>query len=101
MNAGQEDISALGLFLGILLWYTIAFYVFGLAKLFPESLQYPFLSGAALLSTVYWTGFLAVGLWRRCSVWVGSWQLANTGFAEGNSGDDARGVWRSRRYKRS
>jgi hypothetical protein len=74
MNSGQEDIPAIGLYLGILFWYAIAFYVFGLAKLFPESLQYPFLSGVALISIVYWTGFLAVSLWRRCSVWVGSWQ---------------------------
>jgi hypothetical protein len=74
MNSGQEDIPGIGLYLGILFWYAIAFYVFGLAKLFPEILRYPFLSGVALISIVYWTGFLAVSLWQRCSVWVGSWQ---------------------------
>lgn len=83
MNWGQEDTPALGLFLGILVWYAIAFYIFGLAKLVPQSLQYPFVSGIALISIVYWTGFLAVSLWRRCSVWVGSWQACEHGVRGG------------------
>lgn len=83
MNWGQGDIPALETFLIILFYYTISFYVFGLAKLFPETFQYPFLSGIALLSIVYWTGFLAVGLWLRCSVWVGSWQTCEHGVRGG------------------
>ena len=66
MNSGQEDNLALGWFLSVLVWYAAIFYVFGLARIFPESLQYPFLSSVALISIVYWMGFLAVSLWRRC-----------------------------------
>ena len=83
MNSGQKDNPALGLFLGILFWYAIAFYIFGLAKLVPERLPYPFVSGIALISSVYWTGFLAVSLWRRWSVWVGSWQACEHGVRGG------------------
>ena len=83
MNSGPEENLVLGWFLSILVWYAIAFYILGLAKLVPERLQYPFVSGIALISIVYWTGFLAVSLWRRCSVWVGSWQACEHGVRGG------------------
>jgi HJR/Mrr/RecB family endonuclease len=83
MNSGQGDNPALGLFLGILFWYAIAFYILGLAKIFPESLPYPFLSSVALISIVYWTGFLVVSLWRRSTVWVGTWQACEHGVRGG------------------
>jgi hypothetical protein len=82
MKSYGEDGPALW-FLYLLCWYTVAFDVFGLAKILPEGLEYPFLSSVALLSTVYWTGFLAVGLWRRWSVWVGSWQACEHGVSGG------------------
>ena len=83
MNSGQEDNLALGWFLSVLVWYAAIFYVFGLARIFPESLQYPFLSSVALISIVYWMGFLAVSLWRRSTVWVGTWQACEHGVRGG------------------
>jgi hypothetical protein len=82
MNSSRES-PIFSLFVGILLWYAIAFYVFGLANLFPKNLEYPFLSSVALLSSVYWTGFLAVRLWQRGCLWIESWQACEHGVRGG------------------
>lgn len=82
MNSDWED-GPMPWFVYLLFWYTIVHYGLGLARFYPAAIPYPFLFGVGLLSTVYWTGFLAVSLWRRCRVWVGSWRVCEHGIRGG------------------
>jgi hypothetical protein len=84
MKSDQQDKPALGLFLGILVWYAIAFYVFGVAKLLPEHFQNPFVTGALVITIVYWTGFLFVSYWRWFRSWARSWKACEHGVRGGS-----------------
>lgn len=75
--------NSIGAFAAWLIWYAIAYALLGLRRAFPLNLQYPFLQGAALVAAVYWSSFLAVGLWRRYVAWRESWKPCEHGVPGG------------------
>jgi hypothetical protein len=73
--------NSVSTFAACLVWYAIAYGL--LSLVLPSNLQFQFLPGAELVATVYWSSFLAAGVWRLYAAWRESWSACEHGVRGG------------------